>query len=568
MRIQFKKIVIVFLAVSSLGTGCGESDSKYEELAVNPNQLSLNGFYDTPEGVNAGVIGIYHYVTNPRSFGSQGKGMWGHHRTDEMSTGADFGISGQHNSRLSPSFYTIQQPWSMLYTASLQASTVIENIDSADFSGDTQTRDAYLGEAHMLRAFAHYFLLVNYRNIPILDSVPASGEFNKPQSPPDQVWDFIISDLQTAKGLLPPKAFWGSQWAGRMTSGAAAGLLGKVYLLRSGIENVDFYSEAAAEFDELISGVHGPYALTVDYRHNFTIDRENNIESVLELQFFGDGDENTGFNPGQVTTGLFSDARAWAPPGLRGASWASAVVHDWVYDAFVASVDLDGMTDRRMFGTLVFDDLAPGINIPDLNNDGDFTNDRLELNAGATFEEVYFEDGTFAGKDIDAAAYRASNWKWLDWNLQLEGNQSSNDDRFRSSRAHGANLRMIRYADVLLMYAESVIMGGAQGSITPLEAVNQVRARANVPALGSVTMAEIRTERILELTNEGTRGLDLLRWGDLVTRMQDLETTDPLFKQYDTGTYIQFETPKNLYLPIPIDEISSNPEINIQNPGW
>lgn len=515
-----------------------------------------------------GVIGIYHYLTNPRSFGAQGKGMWGHHRSDEMSTGADFGVSGQHNSRMSPSFYTLQQPWSMLYTAALQASSVIENIDAADFGSDTQFRDALLGEAHMLRAFCHYFLLINYRNIPILDAVPASDEFNKPQAPPMDVWNFIISDLMTAKGLLPTRGYWGSEFNGRMTSGAATGLLGKVYLVMSGIEGTDMYSEAAAEFDEIISSVHGPYALVPEYIDNFTVDNENNEESVFELQFFGDGDENTGFNPGHITTGVWSDPRSWSPPGLNGGVWASVVVHDWVYDAFVASVDNDGMTDRRMFGTLVFDDRATEINIPDLNGDGDFTNDRLALNDGAVWEDVFFEDGTLGGKEPNAVSWRQSNRKWVDWNLQLEGNNTGQDDRFRQTRAHGVNLRLIRYADVLLMYAEAVIMGGAQGAMSPLDATNQVRARANVPALGAVTMAEIESERILELTNEGKRGLDLLRWGTLTSRHMALETSDPNYKQYDQGTYIQWEEPKNFYLPIPIDEISSNPEINIQNPGW
>lgn len=559
---------VVASALIAAAVGCSGGGSFDEDLTVNPNQLSLNGFFDSPEGVNSAAIAMYHYLTNPRSLGVQGKGMIGHHRSDEMSSGSDYAVTGQHNSRLTPSFYTLQQPWAMMYTTALQASTIIENIENTDFDGDNQRRDAYLGEAHMLRAFAHWFLLINYRNVPMLDAVPSSDGFVKEQAPPAQVWDFIISDLNTAKGLLPQKGYWGSEFRGRMTSGGAAGLLGKVYLTRSGVEQENWYAEAAAEFDELISGAHGAYALTADYNDNFGIENENNEESVLEFQFFGDGDENTGFNPGAVTTGLFSGPRGWAPPGLRGNVNTDAVVHDWVYDTFVASVDNDGRTDRRMFGTLVFDDRAPEILIPDLNNDDDFTNDRLALNDGMVWEEVYFEDGTFGGKLAEAAPYKAANRKWLDWNLKLEGFNTGQDDRFRQSRAHGANFRYIRYADVLLMYAEAVLMGAPQGTLTPLEAVNEVRARANVPALAAASMTEVEAERILELTNEGTRGLDLLRWGQLDSRMALLEINDPNFKQFDNATYLPFESPKNLYLPIPIDEIQSNPLINIQNPGW
>ncbi|MEX0315453.1 MAG: RagB/SusD family nutrient uptake outer membrane protein [Allomuricauda sp.] len=560
---NFGKFILAFVFTTVIGC-----ENDFEELEVNPNQLSLNVFFDTPEGVDSAVKGIYGYFTTARNFGVSAKGMHGHHRSDEMSSGSDYSVSGQRNLRLTSSFYTIREPWALTYTAALQASSVIENADNADYDGNTALRDAYVGEAHMLRAFAHYFLLIHFRNIPILGEVPDSEGFVKSQAAPVDVWNFIISDLQAAKSLLPDKSFWDSANTGRMTSGAAAGLLGKVYLTMSGVEGIDMYTEAAAEFNEIITGVHGSYDLTSDYLDNFGTDNENNIESIFEFQFFGDGDENTGFNPGFVTSGLFSGPRAWAPPGLRRSDGRAVVVHDWVYDAFVASIDNDGRTDRRMFGTLVFDDRAPEIGIPDLNNDGDFTNDRLSLNDGMTWEEVYFEDETFGGKVPLAAAYKAGNRKWLDWNLKTNENAVGEDDKFSQSRAHGPNLTIIRYADVLLMYAEAVLMGGTQGTLSPLEAVNIVRMRANVPLLGSVTMTEIETERILELTNEGVRGIDLLRWGTLAERMAFLEANDPNFKQLDNSVYQQFQLPKNLYLPIPIDEIQSNPEINVQNPGW
>ena len=73
---------------------------------------------------------------------------------------------------------------------------------------------------------------------------------------------------------------------------------------------------------------------------------------------------------------------------------------------------------------------------------------------------------------------------------------------------------MIRYSDVLLMYAEAVVMGGkATANITPLEAINKVRDRVGVPHVTEANMRTIEDERILELTYEGFRFFDLLRWG-------------------------------------------------------
>lgn len=101
---------------------------------------------------------------------------------------------------------------------------------------------------------------------------------------------------------------------------------------------------------------------------------------------------------------------------------------------------------------------------------------------------------------------------------------------------------MIRYSDVLLMYAEAVVMGGkATANITPLEAINKVRDRVGVPHVTEANMRTIEDERILELTYEGFRFFDLLRWGKVVERFRELENTDPLFKRFSRAQYMGFK---------------------------
>ena len=118
------------------------------------------------------------------------------------------------------------------------------------------------------------------------------------------------------------------------------------------------------------------------------------------------------------------------------------------------------------------------------------------------------------------------------------------------------------------MYAEAVLSGGQQGSLTPTQAVNRVRGRANMPDLDNVTMDDVKHERILELSLEGHRFYDLLRWGELATRFQTLTREDPNFKKFISATdYEGFTTNKHEWLPIPINEINSNPNIK-QNPGY
>lgn len=74
--------------------------------------------------------------------------------------------------------------------------------------------------------------------------------------------------------------------------------------------------------------------------------------------------------------------------------------------------------------------------------------------------------------------------------------------------------------------------------------------------------------KVLELTQEGHRFYDLLRWGKLPSRFKELENTDPNFKQYTSSTYLGFQENKNEWLPIPVDEVEGNPYITENNPGW
>lgn len=141
---------------------------------------------------------------------------------------------------------------------------------------------------------------------------------------------------------------------------------------------------------------------------------------------------------------------------------------------------------------------------------------------------------------------------------------------YYASGGESFNIGYRRYADVLMMYAEAVVSGGTQASnMTPLQAVNKVRGRANMSELPSVTMADIQNERILEFALEGHRFYDLLRWGKLASRFTELQESDPNFKKFiSADDFKGFVTNKHEWLPIPINEVNSNPYITENNPGY
>lgn len=558
---------ILASAIVLMNISCNK---QLNQLSVNPNQVTLDSYFTSPEAVNAGVIAIYGYLTTPRNLGASGMKM-DLSRGDAISSNADYCLPGQYNSSLNPSWYTLVQPYALMYTAALQATEVIKTAPGIAFK-DTVERNAYMGEAYCLRAFSHFWLLIHYRNIALINDIPEDRDaFIRKQVTPAEAWDFIISDLKEALTLLPTKDYWGDKDLGRVTQGSAAGLLGMVYLYETGIEShygqggVSYYQEAAQVLGNLIEGKYGSYHLMDNYEDNFDAAHENNAESILEFQFKGDL-VNTGFNPGFSNSGLQNDARGlWAP--MQGGSQES-VVHDWLYNAFIASKDAQGYTDKRMFGTLIFDDLAPEVKVP-VNGSGQRAY-RMTGPGGETWEELYPpKDGKTGFATLnrtDATPYKAGIRKWLDLSLPLH-DPGNNQLWYGNPRANGANWRYIRLAGVYLMYAEAVLEGGKAGSISALQAVNRVRERAHMPLLNTLTMDDIKRERILELSLEGHRFFDLLRWGELKTRFQFLENTDSHFKQFSLLGYDGFISGKDEWLPIPIDEIESNANFK-QNPGW
>ena len=564
------KRIIKYFALSCIAIGAVSCNDVFDDLAVNPQQPSMDSYFTTPEAVNEAVMTCYGYVQTQRSFGaSASKTMI--IRSDEASSNSDYGKPGMYGSSLNSSYYTIMQPFGLLYSTASQATYVIENIDKVEFF-DQEQKKAYLGEAYFWRAFANFYLLTNYRNVSLIEHAPAGMEdYVRPVTAPEVVWDAIASDLELAKKNLPNKGYWKGENLGRVTAGAAAALRGKAYLFRSGIEPLygtdtrTFYSEAAAEFDQIIKGDFGSYSL-VEYGHNFDVAHENNNESVLELQFLGDV-ENASFNPGGATSGLAFDTRGIMLPGT-GVGY-EGVVHDWLYNAFANSIDKDGYTDIRMFSTMFFNDLAPEIKLR--------PGQRLTGPGGFHFEDMYPNGDFTSAGNTRTHVYKAAFLKGMDLSMPMRNNDPTSitgvgagvkEYIYNQPRAHGVNWRYIRYADVLLMYAEAVVNGGQQGTMSAADAFNQVRGRANMATVGGVTLDMIKNERALEFALEGHRFYDLLRWGDLNNRFKELERTDPNFKKLISATDYEGFTPnKHEWLPIPIEEIESNPHA-VQNPGY
>ncbi|MFK5973994.1 MAG: RagB/SusD family nutrient uptake outer membrane protein [Flavobacteriaceae bacterium] len=513
---NIKKVLLSLSVGLFMVMACSE-----ENLEVtDENRLNPDVFWQDGTQAKQAIIGAYSPLANQFGWGRM-MPIHTMYRSDATNPIAFQGvITDASNFSIEPTFGRLSEIWGEFWKTILRANTILVEVPAIEDSSFTDVdRNAILGEAYFLRAYQYFYLVTMFRNVPLI-TVPAASldEVKNAPADPEQVWQQIISDLQVAQSLLPQT--WDSGNVGRATWGAATGLLGKTYMYHSGIDNSNEYAQAAVEFKKIIDS--GVYTLMSNYADNFGDDQENNAESLFEIQH-----DDNGFSWGADIAGGLRTA-AWepdlAPPGFT--SQSGMLINSWVKDAFLAETTTGGETDPRAFSTIVYD------------------------YPGAMLYETPFATG-FAN-DLSTVTVR----KYLDF----RPGKTQADFGFGGFPSV-INWRIMRYADILLLYAEAENETNG-GSGAALDALNQVRTRSSMPVRVTSNQAtlrqQIRDERVLELMFEGDRYHDLLRWGMIPDAI-----TDELKSNLGGSQYV----PGREYLPIPQIEVDTNPLYN-QNPGY
>ncbi len=510
---NLKKVVLFISATFMLLTmnTCTDADLN----VTNPNQLTPDTFWQSAEDAEQGLVSVYGPLTVIQSWGRMMGAILTIHRSDIVDTKSQPNVYDIGTFTLTSNDARVNEGWSQLNAIVARANQVIVNVPEINM--DDNRKSEIIGEAHYLRGLAHFYLLNMWRNIPLMtEPVNRVEDLDVGQATPDEVWENIIFDFLRAQDSLPES--WPESDEGRATWGAATAMLGKSYLYR---EN---WTAAAEEFKKIIDS--NIYQLTENYQDNFLSETNNNVESVFELQYQSTPDGNWG----PSGTPNPQRGQAWepdiAPPGFT--SQQSVDINQWVFDLFMQEETNAGEIDPRAFATLLW-------NYP-----------------GARVYQEDFEEA-MSGNDLEKVFVR----KYLNFDRTSSltpGGFSYSDN----------NYRMIRYADVLLMYAEAV--NEANGpNIEVFDAINEVRNRADMPGLSSnLNQSELRErlrdERVLELAIEGHRVLDLVRWGIMADRFEN----NPDFR---SNAGMNFERGKHEYLPIPQQDMDSNPNL-VQNPGY
>ncbi|MBG6234778.1 tetratricopeptide (TPR) repeat protein [Pedobacter sp. CAN_A7] len=504
-----KKIIIIFCVAAMLGA-CKKSVLELQ----NPNQITTEIFWKSEADVQSALAATYGLLRDVDGgfYGVRGIEL-GNGRGDDFFIRNDvadlYRLSTFTNNADNG---TANSLWNTSYRAIFRANQILENVEKVTLEG-TKLQE-YIAEAKFLRGLNYFILAINFGDVPlVLETAKDTEGYFKEKSPEAEIWQQVIADF-TAAGTDLPQSY-PATWVGRATKGAGLAYLGKAYL----------YTKDYAKAEETLKQVTAlGYQLMPEYGDNFIATRENNAESVFEIQL-GDvgGTEAWGGENASQALGV-TTAQEFAPSEVGG--WFEAGPTDKLFNAFQKEKTVSGDFDPRMYATLVWN------------------------YEGATFYNRPFSDFNLV------FGFKSLFKKYQNYMQDNELSGSSGASNYTSSN----NERALRYADVLLMLAEALTMQGKTAEAYPY--VKQIRDRAKLPQLATglnqtQMMQEIMHQRMIEFARENQRFYDLKRWGTLAT---ELANSDKVGKQF-------FVPGKHELFPIPQGEINANQSIT-QNPKW
>lgn len=401
----------------------------------------------------------------------------------------------------------INGAWNQLFTGVARANVVLAAIENSTFNNKAVVQ----AELRTLRAFYYYLLQDLFGGVPIVTDTEIAARARNTRA---EVFNFIESELNATRAVLPPT--WPQAMNGRLTRGAADAILASLYLnaevftgtvTAAGLQRGTQRWQAAADAaDRVINS--GVYSLASNWRSNFTADNNTSPEIIMAVKFVA-----------QDGLGLNFLMRALHYTQFTPSPWNGFATIAETYNAF----DPDDRRRQIFLEGRQFN-LETGAPV----------NDRA---GNPLVFDPNIPDPTQAG---EGAGVRIAKWP-VDPNHVAQHN--------------GNDYAHFRLAEIILIKAEALNELGRTGEAIIL--LNSVRARhfATPEPTTATGQAGVRTaimnERLFELTAEGKRRMDLIRFG---------RWTSTWFNKTATQPY-------KVLMPIPQIQIGTNPELT-QNPGY
>lgn len=392
--------------------------------------------------------------------------------------------------------------WSGHYNSIGAANQALAALEVANLSATE--KNGLIGEVRFLRGYLYFNLVRMFGGVPLVLRVPrdAADANNDPafqtRATTEETYTVIVEDLSFAADNLPLRS---AAATGHATKGAAQALLAKVYMYLGEWDQVYTLTE------EVINS--GQYGLVEDYATIWRQEGDNSIESVFEIQ-----------------TGKFNNANLkvdnyTAPQGPRSGGKGGWDDLGWGFNTPSQSlINEYEPGDKRREATIIFIDNSG-------THKGTVLWDGYRLPSSDSVQNLYYNYKAYTSREMESFAIP--------------------QDKDRPK-----NIKILRYADVILMNAEAAVRTG-QGD--PAARINQLRVRAGLSPKASVTLEDIWHERRVELAMEHDRFWDLVRQGRAAEVMM-------------ASGKANFAEGKHELLPIPNSQILLSGGRLEQNPNY
>ena len=598
-KILFSTILtLAATATMTLTTSC-EDQLDIEQKGVIPSDK----FYQTDADAEAALVAAYEgFMCNVvgRNHDGGGPGIYTPYKIITNMCGDDVlyasGNYGDHefSGMLNEFRYDAEAEVPKFMYTGLYLSVYTCNLVTDHFqkAADTPVKKRCVAEARVLRAF-DYFLLANlWNNPPFIDHVLAGTDLpyncNKdPENPMDhkQLIQWVAKECEEAAADLDErKGTDDKDGAVKVTKGFAWALAGKAYLFAGE------YDKAKTALKKVIDS--GKYALVPGdrYMDNFHIEGDGNEEKVFEINF--EYNAGKGAWAGMIQRSSWMESNAWnwragnfvkSPQSVYSGidGWGGLGVPQWFGDEFYAN---DGDSYRLKATLKRIDDAVYKMEYAD-----------PALNAMSVEEKMKSKEVGI--NDPVQGLYDNSFWlafKQIIRKADTDGNKYGDNIRLN-------NYVVMRYAEVLLNYAEACLNTGDQSEAKKY--INMIQERAGSKTISqTVDMDVLKREKSYELWLEGCRWFDVMRWKDAkaIERLKNVGSDcphlfDKLFRApkaddrkvtwehgteansrfytvstsaaKDAGFEVGFKEGKHEFFPYPQTVKDKNPNLE-QNPGW
>lgn len=402
--------------------------------------------------------------------------------------------------------------WTGCYSGISKTNTIIDRVSASDLSDSF--KNSIIAEAKFLRAFYYFQLVRCFGGVPLQLSevIDESNAFPGPRATIEQVYDAIITDVTEAIDKLPPVTF---PQNGKANKGAAKMLYAYVLMTKPNPDQ----STAESQLKEVLNM---GYELLSDYGDVFEPTNKYSREHIFSVQHL-QGDQ------GQQSMYLY-----WFMPKSNEAKVITGIDASNTILTGGWNVPTPAMIESYEEGDLRLD---PSVAIAVGSVDGDMMTIDDVLTVG---------DPTISGYEVASPFINKYN---------------HSHSRFQNT---DDNWPIYRFSDALLLLSECLVNQGKYGETLPY--INQVRNRAGLPSLTSVTAEDVANERKHELAFENHRWYDLLRTGKALEVMREHAV---YIKNFDPELPDRTYNIKQEYLlyPIPYRELQINTELE-QNPGY